>query len=71
MSDCPRVGRLIGGCKFSPRYDVVKSPTPDAAFWHSGPRQPVPQGRSTYICDVCERCGKTLFRRKMTQQPAS
>lgn len=65
---CPRVGKLFGGCKFSPRYDTVAAsgPTPDAAFWNSvvGDANRYTPGRKTYLCDVCETCGKTLFRRK-------
>ena len=70
MSDapCSRAGKLFGGCKFQPRYDTVSAtrPAPDAAFWTVG-REPAPKptpARSTYLCDVCTTCGKTLFRRK-------
>lgn len=66
MSDCPRFGKLIGGCKFSPRYDTV-SATEQDPFWATAiglaPTKPTP-ARKTYLGDVCERCGKTLFRRK-------
>jgi hypothetical protein len=68
VSDCPRVGKLFGGCRFRPRYDVVGAAggVADAFFWGAvSGRNVVPaQPRSTYICDVCETCGKTLVRRK-------
>jgi hypothetical protein len=65
MSDCPRVGKWIGGCKFRPRYDEQQAT--DAIMWMMtgtrGQLMPRP-AKKTYLCDVCERCGKTLFRRK-------
>ena len=71
MSDCPRQGKLFGGCKFSPRYDEVSAVDPmQVGLWYTAAKYPQPQpARKTYLCDVCERCGKTLFRRK--QQPRS
>lgn len=68
MSDCSRVGKLFGGCKFSPRYDTVNDADP--LIWMMTPTrgQAIPRaGRQTYICDVCERCGKTLVRRKLKE----
>jgi hypothetical protein len=67
MEDCPRLGKLFGGCKFTPRYDTVSATVPDSmvTFWSQGvaPPKPTP-ARKTYLGDVCERCGKSLFRRK-------
>ena len=66
-TQCPRVGKLFGGCKFQPRYDTVSAtkPDPNVAFWQAGRAAPAPTpARSTYLCDVCTTCGKTLFRRK-------
>lgn len=75
MTDCPRVGKLFGGCKFSPRYDTVSATAPDGdvAFWSPGQRPPKPTpARKTYLCDVCSTCGKTLFRRKeMAAKPST
>jgi hypothetical protein len=69
MSDCPRLGKLFKGCKFSPRYDTVSATGPrDSelfALAFTGTRAPQQTpARETYLCDVCETCGKTLFRRK-------
>lgn len=65
MNDCPRIGKLFGGCKFSPRYDKI-APTPaqlkELTFHFSEDYEGITGRR--YICDVCERCGKTLFKRK-------
>lgn len=65
MSDCPRAGKLFRGCKFRPRYDTVEAvlQNPAAIFMSGTVHAPLP-ARRTYICDVCETCGKTLFRRK-------
>jgi hypothetical protein len=67
MADCPRAGKLFGGCKFSPRYD--RSPlTQDQLLGLASATAPVftsdieaCAGR-TYVRDVCERCGKTIER---------
>lgn len=66
MGDCPRLGRWIGGCKFSPRYDTVSATEPDvfALLMANGTPLKATPARKTYLCDVCETCGKTLFRRK-------
>lgn len=66
-AECPRAGRLFGGCKFNPRYDVG---TPaDNAAW--GTMEGAAGGIAllmeaakpkTYVRDVCERCGKTVER---------
>jgi hypothetical protein len=63
MSDCPRFGKLFGGCSFSPRFDTGAPTATDlkgdavavyAVIEHSKPR--------TYVRDVCERCGRTVER---------
>jgi hypothetical protein len=58
---CPRAGRLIGGCKFSPRYDshAYSAEQIKALAYAGGWRIP---GTVTYVRDVCERCGKTIER---------
>jgi hypothetical protein len=66
VSDCPRIGKLFGGCKFSPRYDTHGSID---TFWIAAMGQKTPEPRKLYICDVCERCGKTLFKRKDAVKP--
>lgn len=64
---CERQGKWIGGCKFKPRFDVVGPVQIDIWAFLSIPGHATPRAtpaRQTYICDVCERCGKTLVRRK-------
>lgn len=66
-ANCPRVGRLFGACKFSPRYDLGAptfpgdagefSTTANAAYVLMRESKP-----STYVRDVCERCGKAVER---------
>jgi hypothetical protein len=66
-TDCPRIGKLFGGCKWSPRYDLGEA---RAAYNLTG--QGTAAGVAaindslkpkTYVRDVCERCGKTVERR--------
>ena len=67
MTDCPRIGKLFGGCKFSPRYDTVSATGPselEGMVWIGGQPPKRTPARKTYLCDVCQTCGKTLFRRK-------
>lgn len=75
MTDCPRLGRLFGGCKFEPRYDTLGATSNDAmvAFWAStsGPVPAPRPSRKTYIADVCVRCGKMLNRRVGTKPSAA
>jgi hypothetical protein len=65
MTDCPRFGRWIGGCKFSPRYDLGE---PHSAYNLSGGTAAAlayindSLKPKTYVRDVCERCGKTVER---------
>lgn len=66
MSECPRKGRIFGGCRFSPRYD--KGPPSHARMEKVYPEQ-IPEILEaskpiTYVRDVCERCGKTVERAK-------
>lgn len=69
MTDCPRLGKLFGGCKFEARYDRVSATglQPGDAFWVTltGPPEAFKgtPARTTYIADVCIRCGKMLNRR--------
>lgn len=63
---CDRVGKLIGGCKFSPRYDLgaptvsykpsIVDDSTDIA------RVLIASKPVTYVRDVCERCGAIVER---------
>lgn len=64
---CPRLGKLFGGCKFRPRYDSVQAPDTIQWMMSVGPQE-ARGTRVTYICDVCETCGKTLFKRRQEQR---
>jgi len=66
MSDCPRVGKLFGGCKFRPRYDTIGQTDP--FIWMMTPQLQAQPAKTIYLCDVCETCGKTLFRRRDTER---
>ena len=64
MSECPRVGRLFGGCKFSPRFhqlppsaDVVKVLAEQQGYLLD--TDIISLRTEHYVHDVCERCGKT------------
>lgn len=66
MSQCPRFGRLFGGCRFSPRYDDT-APTPahiDALVAPVTGSELAGTRSITYVRDVCERCGKTVERQR-------
>jgi hypothetical protein len=65
VNNCPKFGKLIGGCKFEPRYDTKTGApgefkTDDAelmSVFFNG------LGTSkTYVCDVCVRCGEKVNR---------
>ena len=66
-ADCSRAGRWIGGCKFEPRYDLSE---PDQSlrdtvrYADEIPAYTVKLlvNKSTYVRDVCVRCGKTIER---------
>lgn len=64
MSDCKRVGRLFGACKWSPRYDegapVTYPPYEGSAAGLAVMAQAMRP--KTYVRDVCETCGKTIER---------
>lgn len=61
MSDCPRLGKLLGGCKFSPRHDVNEVPEIILMRIDGGDVERL-RSRSTYVHDICERCGKVVKR---------
>jgi hypothetical protein len=65
VSDCPRFGKLFGGCKFGPRYDLGAAGGLDGDY--RGPAGGVAlileaSKPKTYLRDVCERCGKVIER---------
>lgn len=62
--ECPRRGKLFGGCKFEGRYDVIPGPPParfkgDAEQFEAVARALT---KRVYVGDVCVRCGKTVPR---------
>ena len=65
MTDCPRFGKLIGGCKFEPRYDLgvpagrLTEFTGSSAAFVAALEASRPK---TYVRDICVRCGKTEER---------
>ncbi len=72
MSDCPRFGKLFGGCKFEARYD---EPSLFDSVFGSGMYSTIKiDGKiasvndvvpmKTYVRDVCVRCGKSIERVK-------
>lgn len=64
MTRCSRFGKLIGGCKFAPRYDLSR-PALDGDFKGTagGIVSALEASKAkTYVRDVCERCGKTIER---------
>jgi hypothetical protein len=72
-SDCPRFGKLFGGCRFEARYDTPRADrfgfegmwqTSEIKFGPDGKgvvsQPPVPMQK--YIRDVCVRCGCAVER---------
>ena len=64
MADCNRLGKLIGGCKFEPRYDTLP---PEKLVDMKGTDEAVvlmmqALCKRIYVCDVCVTCGKTIKR---------
>lgn len=72
MSECPRVGKFFGGCRFEPRYDEPilseMQRMTGSSSWHKveGTNnvtwQDDPLGERRYVQDVCVRCGKIAQR---------
>jgi hypothetical protein len=74
MADCPRFGKFFRGCLFVGRYDSIAPSAEVIAAMQSI----VDSGQleneiaealetlssSTYVRDVCIRCGKTVERAK-------
>ncbi|MES3028514.1 MAG: hypothetical protein V4820_11750 [Pseudomonadota bacterium] len=62
--DCPRAGKLFG-CKFRGRYDVgpPHAPYKLSNMTEASILDALKLSRpTTYVCDVCEKCGKTVER---------
>lgn len=65
MSECARVGKWIGGCRFEARYDTggptIKPSILKELVWSDDKAEAVDRSRSvTYIHDICVRCGKIV-----------
>lgn len=65
MDGCPKKGRLIGGCRYEPRYHV-EEPCEELRSIISKQWQTTQADRDllvrrvTYVGDVCVRCGRTV-----------
>jgi hypothetical protein len=70
MSDCPRLGKWFGGCRFEARYDLTPAKSLQDIFGNceqatfNGSVQGVLEKTraKTYVRDVCTVCGKTIER---------
>ena len=59
---CARFGKIIGGCKFEPRYD---SEFPNNYQVDRASVAALEALRKhTYVKDVCVRCGKAIERQE-------
>jgi hypothetical protein len=56
-------------CKFHGRFDYQGPKVPEKLEVRSQPMADVlaAMGTTTYVRDVCERCGKTIERQKVPQ----
>lgn len=63
---CERKGKRFGGCRFEPRYDVGEPNTAKIgriSYYMSDAADLIEACRSsTYVHDVCVRCGQTAVR---------
>ncbi|MFL9904689.1 hypothetical protein PQR71_42290 [Paraburkholderia fungorum] len=62
-NECPRAGKLFGGCKFEARFDRIPPEQRKDIF---APYQMIEEinarTKRIYVHDVCVRCGKTVKR---------
>ena len=63
---CGLIGKILGH-KYVPRYDTSKPNISEQNFKLTSVRLDFDKileelKSKTYVCDVCERCGKKLFR---------
>lgn len=61
--ECPRAGKLFG-CRFSPRYDQVGPLKYTSVESVTNAGMEAMKARTTYVRDVCERCGRTIERQE-------
>lgn len=63
MSDCPRFGKWLKGCRFEARYDKG-APKVEFELNGRGSAREILQAckPTTYVKDVCITCGKTVMR---------
>ena len=59
MSDCPRFGKIFGGCKFSARYQKgVPDWSPFRKIDRMTSEMLEAMTPSAYLGEACVRCGK-------------
>jgi len=59
MTNCPRLGKLFGGCKFEPRYTLGPSTwRPEMYLGMEAERRAEQYRERKYEGDVCVRCGR-------------
>lgn len=61
---CARVGKLFGGCRFEPRFDLIPPEEPPS---FSGQASGIvalvhAMTRKNYVKDVCCTCGREVVR---------
>lgn len=73
MTDCPRLGKFFGGCRFEARYDEPVVSEMEQYLGRDSRYEAVPGttklawvkpplGDRIYVQDVCIRCGKVVER---------
>ena len=65
--ECPRVGKLIRGCRFEGRYDLGPPVTPEDCMLRARASEMVATilrsaKSKTYVREVCTTCGRTIER---------
>lgn len=61
--ECPRVDRVLRGCRWRARYDTHIPPTIGLPVLMSGDVKSL-VARSIYVRDVCETCGAIKERKQ-------
>lgn len=61
---CPYRGKLFGGCRFEPRYDLGPGAYPPVEFSNDEYlHEMMKEARAkTYVQDICVRCGEIRTR---------
>lgn len=66
MTDCPRLGKLFGGCKFEARYDRIGPTNISGGRYETADTMAAildaQKARDIYVQDTCIRCGKVVKR---------